>query len=129
MPPAARFAARVFFENHGKWRDAGTERTSARVVALAACSIARKRSAEMLEWPMLRRSNEDMRHLLRRAWRFHGRAFDPDRVWSKGAPARRRVHKMEIPKRRSAALPLSARRGQLHHGARQGSIGLRQSLH
>src|SRR5579863_4954106 len=60
MPSAASRAARLFFENQGKCRESGTERTSAIAVTPAPRSIAIKRSAGMLEWPMLRRSKGGM---------------------------------------------------------------------
>jgi hypothetical protein len=60
MPAAASRGARFFFENQGKWREPGTERTSAIMLTSAPCSRARKRSAGMLEWPMLNRLNDGM---------------------------------------------------------------------
>src|SRR5208282_5814427 len=57
MPIPLSCAAKVFCENHGNQREFGTERTSATVVTAASCSIAAKRAAGMLEWPMLKRSN------------------------------------------------------------------------
>ena len=58
----ARQAAppRFLPENHGQKRDTGVERTSATAFTPAARSIATKRSAGMLEWPMLKRSNAGM---------------------------------------------------------------------
>jgi hypothetical protein len=43
-------------ENHGQKRDTGAERTSAIALTLAACNSAMKRSAGILEWPMLVKS-------------------------------------------------------------------------
>ena len=55
--PRARAARRsALAENHGKRRDAGAERTSAMASTPAARNMATKRSAGMLEWPMVKRS-------------------------------------------------------------------------
>src|SRR5215472_8457886 len=56
MLAPARSGARFFAENQGQNRETGVERTSATASTPAARSIAIKRSAAILEWPMVKRS-------------------------------------------------------------------------
>jgi hypothetical protein len=56
MPASAKSGARFSAENQGQKRENGVERTSAIAVTPAARCIAIKRSAGILEWPMLNRS-------------------------------------------------------------------------
>ena len=53
MPFCSKSGFSVLAENHGQKRENGVERTSAIVPTFCACSIATKRSAGLLEWPML----------------------------------------------------------------------------
>ena len=60
MPSCASLSAKFLPENHGKRRDTGVERTSTIVLTPASRSIVMKRSAAMLEWPMLNKSKADI---------------------------------------------------------------------
>jgi hypothetical protein len=56
MFAAVSSGARFFAENHGQKRDAGIDRTSAIASTPALRSSAVKRSAGILEWPMVKKS-------------------------------------------------------------------------
>jgi hypothetical protein len=56
IPARGRLPAKALAENHGHQREFGTERTSAMAFTSASRSIVIKRSEEMLEWPMVKRS-------------------------------------------------------------------------
>src|SRR5580693_3626352 len=60
MPSALRRFSSGLRENQGKNREYGVERTSATASTPASRSSATNRSAGMLEWPMLNKSNADI---------------------------------------------------------------------